>query len=104
MKAEGIHEGCIEQIQRLYEERLYKGKEVPTDEKGRIRIDDWEMRNDVQSQIAALWEESTTENLVTIGDLAGYKQDFLNLFGFGFEGVDYTKDSDEMLQVPSIKD
>ncbi|WP_291115799.1 enoyl-ACP reductase FabV [Flavobacterium sp. UBA6135] len=103
MKAEGIHEGCIEQIQRLYSDRLYHGNEIPTDEQGRIRIDDWEMRNDVQSQIAALWVESTTENLAAIGDLAGYKQDFLNLFGFGFDGVDYLKDSDEMTLIPSIE-
>ncbi|MFM7896971.1 MAG: enoyl-ACP reductase FabV, partial [Flavobacterium sp.] len=81
MKAEGIHEGCIEQIQRLYAERLYTGNPVPTDDKGRIRIDDWEMRADVQEKIAKLWGESTTETLVELGDLAGYKQDFLNLFG-----------------------
>ncbi|OGS62362.1 MAG: trans-2-enoyl-CoA reductase [Flavobacteria bacterium GWF1_32_7] len=103
MKAEGIHEGCIEQIQRLYADRLYTGNEVPTDEKGRIRIDDWEMRADVQERIAKLWLESTTESLVELGDLAGYKQDFLNLFGFGFEGVDYQADTNEMVMVPSIK-
>jgi enoyl-[acyl-carrier protein] reductase/trans-2-enoyl-CoA reductase (NAD+) len=103
MKAEGIHEGCIEQIQRLYQQRLYSGNAVPTDEQGRIRIDDWEMRSDVQERIAKLWIESTTESLVELGDLAGYKQDFLNLFGFGFEGVDYLADADEMVQVPSIK-
>ena len=103
MKAEGIHEGCIEQIQRLYQQRLYSGNAVPTDEQGRIRIDDWEMRPDVQEKIAKLWVESTTESLVELGDLAGYKQDFLNLFGFGFEGVDYLADADEMVQVPSIK-
>ncbi|SHJ66605.1 enoyl-ACP reductase FabV [Flavobacterium haoranii] len=102
MKEKGIHEGCIEQIQRLYADRLYSGGEVPVDEKGRIRIDDWEMREDVQSQIATLWGESTTENLVEIGDLAGYKQDFLNLFGFGFEGVDYNADTNEMVMIPSI--
>jgi len=102
MKAEGIHEGCIEQIQRLYQQRLYTGQAVPTDDKGRIRIDDWEMREDVQAKVAALWKESTTETLPEIGDLAGYKQDFLNLFGFGFEGVDYLAESDEMVQVPSI--
>jgi enoyl-[acyl-carrier protein] reductase/trans-2-enoyl-CoA reductase (NAD+) len=96
MKAEGIHEGCIEQIQRLYQQRLYTGQAVPTDDKGRIRIDDWEMREDVQAK------ESTTESLPEIGDLAGYKQDFLNLFGFGFEGVDYLAEADEMVQVPSI--
>ena len=103
MKAEGIHEGCIEQIQRLYADRLYTGNAVPTDDKGRIRIDDWEMRTDVQEKIAKLWGESTTETLVELGDLAGYKQDFLNLFGFGFEGVDYQADTNEMVLVPSIK-
>ena len=103
MKAEGIHEGCIEQIQRLYAERLYTGNAVPTDDKGRIRIDDWEMRADVQECIAKLWLESTTETLVELGDLAGYKQDFLNLFGFGFEGIDYQVDVNEMVKVPSIK-
>ncbi|MBE9576938.1 enoyl-ACP reductase FabV [Flavobacterium proteolyticum] len=103
MKAEGIHEGCIEQIQRLYADRLYTGNAVPTDDKGRIRIDDWEMRTDVQEKIAKLWGESTTETLVELGDLAGYKQDFLNLFGFGFDGVDYEADTNEMVMVPSIK-
>lgn len=102
MKAEGIHEGCIEQIQRLYQQRLYSGQAVPTDDQGRIRIDDWEMREDVQARVAQLWKESTTESLPEIGDLAGYKQDFLNLFGFGFDGVDYLADANEMVQVPSI--
>ncbi|WP_395065760.1 enoyl-ACP reductase FabV [Flavobacterium sp.] len=102
MKADGIHEGCIEQIQRLYSQRLYTGNEVSTDSNGRIRIDDWEMRDDVQAEVAKLWLEATTETLPKIGDLAGYKQDFLNLFGFGFNGVDYSLDSDEMVLVPSI--
>jgi enoyl-[acyl-carrier protein] reductase / trans-2-enoyl-CoA reductase (NAD+) len=103
MKAKGIHEGCIEQIQRLYSERLYTGKPVPTDENGRIRIDDWEMREDVQEQVSSLWDKATTESLIEIGDLAGYKQDFLNLFGFGFNGVDYNADTNELVTVPSIK-
>ena len=102
MKAEGIHEGCIEQIQRLFHDRLYTGKPIPTDESGRIRIDDWEMRPDVQQKIADLWQLATTESLSEIGDLPGYKQDFLNLFGFGFEGVDYLADANEMVGVPSI--
>ena len=102
MKAEGIHEGCIEQIQRLYQDRLYTGKPIPTDEKGRIRIDDWEMREDVQEKIATLWKQATTESLPEIGDLEGYKKDFLNLFGFEFEGVDYQADANEMVGVPSI--
>jgi enoyl-[acyl-carrier protein] reductase/trans-2-enoyl-CoA reductase (NAD+) len=103
MKAEGVHEGCIEQIQRLYAQRLYTGAAIPTDDKGRIRIDDWEMRDDIQAQIKTLWSDATTENLSEIGDLAGYKQDFLNLFGFGFDGVDYQADTTEMVLVPSIK-
>jgi len=102
MKAEGVHEGCIEQIQRLFEQRLYTGKEVQTDDKGRIRIDDWEMRDDIQDRIKTLWEKATTENLSEIGDLAGYKQDFLNLFGFGFEGVDYNVDTNELVKIHSI--
>lgn len=102
MKAEGVHEGCIEQIQRLYADRLYTKELIPTDDKGRIRIDDWEMREDIQAQIKTLWDSATTENLNTIGDLAGYKQDFLNLFGFGFDGVDYLADTSEMVMVPSI--
>ena len=84
MKAEGIHEGCIEQIQRLYADSLFSGKEMPLDESGRIRIDDWEMREDVQEKIAKLRIEAVTENLSKRGDLEGYKQDFHNLFGFGF--------------------
>ncbi|MEI7508982.1 MAG: enoyl-ACP reductase FabV [Flavobacterium sp.] len=102
MKSDGIHEGCIEQIQRLYSQRLNTGNEVPTDSNGRIRIDDWEMRDDVQERVATLWNEATTETLPMIGDLAGYKQDFLNLFGFGFSGVDYLADANEMVMVPSI--
>ena len=102
MKAQGIHEGCIEQIQRLFSERLYIGTTVPTDDKGRIRIDDWEMREDVQEQVAKLWSEATTESLPNLGDLAGYKQDFLNLFGFGFEGVNYLVDENELVAIESI--
>ena len=102
MKEEGIHEGCIEQIQRLFQERLYIGSPIPTDEKGRVRIDDWEMRPDVQEKVAKLWLKATTDTLPEIGDLQGYKQDFLNLFGFGFEGVDYLADANEMVSVSSI--
>jgi enoyl-[acyl-carrier protein] reductase/trans-2-enoyl-CoA reductase (NAD+) len=103
MKEKGIHEGCIEQIQRLFEQRLYTGQPVPTDDKGRIRIDDWEMRDDVQDKVKELWDTATSDNLTHIGDLSGYKLDFLNLFGFDFDGVDYDKDTNEMVMVPSIK-
>jgi enoyl-[acyl-carrier protein] reductase/trans-2-enoyl-CoA reductase (NAD+) len=102
MKEEGIHEGCIEQIQRLYQERLYTGQEVPTDEKGRIRIDDLEMRADVQEKVANLWKQAVTENLSEIGDLEGYRKDFYNLFGFEFDGVDYKADVNEVVNISSI--
>ncbi|MFY7958150.1 MAG: enoyl-ACP reductase FabV, partial [Flavobacterium macrobrachii] len=88
MKKDGSHEGCIEQMQRLYSDRLYNGSEIPTDEKGRIRIDDWEMRQVYQDEIAELWKSISTETLTENGDLTGYKSDFLNLFGFGFDSVD----------------
>jgi len=103
MKEEGIHEGCIEQIQRLFQDRLYTGSPVPVDDKGRIRIDDWEMRDDVQAKVAKLWEEATTETLPAIGDLAGYRNDFLNLFGFEFAGVDYKAEANEVVNIESIK-
>jgi enoyl-[acyl-carrier protein] reductase/trans-2-enoyl-CoA reductase (NAD+) len=102
MKQEGIHEGCIEQIQRLYQDRLYTGKPIPTDDKGRIRIDDWEMREDVQAKVAQLWLEAVTENVSEIGDLEGYRKDFYNLFGFEVGGVDYKEDTNEMVHVQSI--
>jgi enoyl-[acyl-carrier protein] reductase/trans-2-enoyl-CoA reductase (NAD+) len=60
------------------------------------------MRADVQEKVATLWKQATTETLPEIGDLKGYKQDFLNLFGFGFEGVEYLADTDEMVNVSSI--
>ncbi|TMM28612.1 trans-2-enoyl-CoA reductase family protein [Polaribacter aestuariivivens] len=103
MKEKGIHEGCIEQIQRLYSERLFTDGEVPLDEKGRIRIDDWEMYDDVQEEVISLWENATTENLNEIGDLEGYSNDFYNLFGFKVPGVNYDKDVNEMVTIPSEK-
>ncbi|MFB9865031.1 enoyl-ACP reductase FabV [Rufibacter immobilis] len=102
MKEQGLHEGTIEQMDRLFRERLYTGGEVAVDEKGRIRVDDWEMRDDVQAQVAALWEQANTENLSEIGDLAGYRTDFFNLFGFEVEGVDYEKDVNEVVEVPGL--
>lgn len=102
MKAEGLHEGCIEQMQRLFQERLYTGEAMITDEQGRIRVDDLEMREDVQAQVAALWTEANTETLPAIGDLPGYKKDFLNLFGFDVAGVDYDAEADEMVAVPGL--
>lgn len=102
MKEKGIHEGCIEQIQRLFQDRLY-AETTPTDDQGRIRVDDWEMRDDVQAEVAALWEKATTETLPTIGDLKGYEKDFFNLFGFMVPGIDYDKDVNEMVEISGLQ-
>ncbi|MBE7653110.1 trans-2-enoyl-CoA reductase family protein [Tenacibaculum finnmarkense] len=102
MKEKGIHEGCIEQIQRLYSQRLFGG-DLALDEKGRIRVDDWEMREDVQAEIAELWEKATTENLSEIGDLEGYSQEFFKLFGFKVAGINYDAEVNEVVSVPSIQ-
>ncbi|AOW17019.1 trans-2-enoyl-CoA reductase [Polaribacter vadi] len=102
MKDKEIHEGCIEQIQRLYSERLFGG-DLALDEKGRIRVDDWEMYDDVQEEVAELWEKATTENLAEIGDLQGYSDEFFNLFGFKVPGVNYEADVNEVVKIPSEK-
>jgi len=92
MKEKGLHEDCIQQMYRLFAERLYTGGKVPVDEEGRIRVDDWEMRDDVQQEIARQWSGVTSENLKQIGDLSQYQSDFLQMHGFGFDSIDYEKD------------
>jgi enoyl-[acyl-carrier protein] reductase/trans-2-enoyl-CoA reductase (NAD+) len=92
MKEKNIHEACIQQMYRLFADRLYAEGETAVDSHGRIRLDDWEMREDVQSEISRLWTTVTTENLKSIGDLAQYQEDFLQIHGFGFDTVDYEKD------------
>ncbi|HEX9980312.1 MAG TPA: enoyl-ACP reductase FabV [Flavobacterium sp.] len=104
MKEAGTHEGTIEQIQRLYQQRLFTGESVPTDDNGRIRIDDLEMDENIQSEVAKLWSIATTENVSEIGDLKGYRKDFYNLFGFDVVGVDYNADANEMVEIASIKE
>jgi enoyl-[acyl-carrier protein] reductase/trans-2-enoyl-CoA reductase (NAD+) len=104
MKEKGTHEGTIEQMQRLFADRLYtENGEVPLDANGRIRIDDWEMAEDVQAEVAKYWDKVTTETLAEISDIDGYRKEFFNLFGFELEGVDYEKDANENVQVPSIE-
>lgn len=103
MKAKGTHEGTIEQMERLFSERLYTADgNVPLDDAGRIRIDDWEMADDVQAEVAKLWDSVTSENLSEISDIEGYRKEFFNLFGFEMEGIDYEKDSNEHVIIPSI--
>jgi len=102
MKAKKLHEGCIEQIQRLYADKLFSGAEVPLDEAGRIRIDDWEMRDDVQEEMKQIWDVITTETIHKMGDPCGYTRDFRQLFGFGVKYVDYHLDVDEMVEIEGL--
>jgi enoyl-[acyl-carrier protein] reductase/trans-2-enoyl-CoA reductase (NAD+) len=100
MKEMGLHEGCIEQISRLCRERLYFAEaaedpaKVPVDSEGRIRIDDWEMREDVQKAVLARMDSVTEETIQTLTDIAGFRHDFLEAHGFDVAGVDYGADID----------
>ncbi|MDR1890628.1 MAG: trans-2-enoyl-CoA reductase family protein [Puniceicoccales bacterium] len=93
MKEKGIHEGCIEQMVKLFDDRLYgpyAGKFL--DEQGRIRLDEFELKKDVQDAVAKIWPAISTENLKELSDIDGYKQEFLKLFGFGLASIDYNED------------
>lgn len=102
MKAKGTHEGCIEQIHRLFAGH-YGAPGGPTlDEKGRIRIDDWEMRPEVQAEVEKIWDLVTTERIDELSDFEGYQKEFYRLFGFGLAGVDYSAETDPVRPVPSL--
>jgi len=92
MKEKECHEGCIEQMYRLFNDRLYA--DASTDAEGRIRVDDWEMREDVQAEVASLWDRVESENLESLSDIESYRAEFLGLFGFGFAGIDYAAEVD----------
>ena len=91
MKDKNIHEGCIEQMNRLFHEKLNNGNPI-VDTQNRIRLDDYEMREDVQSQVMEYWDQINTDNVTDLADLTGYFEDFYNMFGFHFDNIDYTKD------------
>jgi enoyl-[acyl-carrier protein] reductase/trans-2-enoyl-CoA reductase (NAD+) len=101
MKARGTHEGCIEQMQRLFAERLY-AETIEVDDQGRIRVDDWEMTEEIQTAVATAWEKVSTQTIEELTDFAGYQEEFLKLFGFGLDGVDYTADTDPAISPPSL--
>lgn len=101
MKAKGSHEDTIEQMDRLFRDRLCNGQPQP-DEAGRIRLDDWEMTPEVQSEIDELWAKVDTDNLLSLADVEGYETSFLRLFGFGLPGVDYAAETDPNVRVPSL--
>jgi enoyl-[acyl-carrier protein] reductase / trans-2-enoyl-CoA reductase (NAD+) len=94
MREEGLHEGCMEQIYRLFSERLYRedGSKPETDADNRLRLDDWELREDIQQHCRDLWPQVTTENLSELTDYREYKAEFIKLFGFGIDGIDYDAD------------
>ncbi|MCM5704387.1 enoyl-ACP reductase FabV [Larsenimonas salina] len=98
MKEKGLHEGTIDQLNRLYRERLYSDGEMATDDKGRVRLDDWELRDDVQNACKELWPQVTSDNLFDITDYANYKREFLKLFGFERSDVDYDADVNPNVQ------
>jgi len=102
MKVAGNHEECAEQMDRLFRERLNSSTPA-VDDAGRIRLDDWEMADDLQNLIADRWAKVTTENLADLADFAGYQESFHRLFGFGLAGVDYGADVDVQVPIPSIK-
>ena len=101
MKTRGTHEGCIEQLYRLFTECLYSDS-PRTDEEGRLRVDELEMDPEVQSAVAAAWSEISTENLISSTDFKGYKQDFLNLFSFEIEGVDYEAEVNPEVEISNL--
>lgn len=99
MKEKGTHEGCIEQMHRLYAEKL---PALKTDERGMLRLDDWEMEPDVQAAVLRAWNEITDENLGQLADVEGYWEDFYQMFGFRMKGVDYAADVEVDVPVESI--
>ncbi len=101
MKEDGSHEGCIEQLYRLYTECLYS--DTPRlDEEGRLRVDELELRPEIQDKVAEAWSQITTENLAELTDFQEYKHEFLNLFGFDIEGVDYDADVNPVVEIKNL--
>lgn len=102
MKEKELHENCIQQMYRLFSEHLYNGGAAAADGSHLIRIDDWEMREDVQAEVKKRWSEIETANVPELADLPGYQDDFFNLFGFRTEGVDYEADSEPAVDIPNL--
>lgn len=102
MQDKGLHEGCIEQIFRLFSQRLCL-KDMPVDETNRIRLDDWELREDVQDSCRQLWPQLTNDNLRTETAYDLYKAEFMRLFGFGLEGINYEADVDPIVDFKPLE-
>ena len=103
MKEQGVHEGCIEQMYRLLHDKVF-GDPAATDEEGRIRMDDLEMKPEIQKRVSEIWERINSEALNTDADIDGYWEDFYRLFGFRVPGVDYEADVSCTVPVPSIEE
>lgn len=101
MKERGVHEDCIQQIDRMYRDLLFVPQPV-TDEKGRLRPDNLELDPQIQQEVSAVWERITTESIRSDADIGGYWEDFFRMFGFGLPGVDYTLDQDPQVEIPSL--
>lgn len=103
MKEQNVHEGCIEQMYRLFHDRLY-AQPVPVDAEGLIRIDDWEMRPEIQQEVSKAWEQIANDNVEQLADIDGYWLDFYQMFGFRIPGVDYESDTEADVSIPSISE
>ncbi len=103
MKEKGLHEDCIQQMDRLFRTQMYGDGYLNFDDEGRVRVDDWEMRPDVQKAVAAIWPEVESDTIDALTDFAGYQENFLKLFGFGMEGVDYEADVDPVRDLPGSR-
>ena len=97
MKEANRHESIIEHVYRLFATQLATGATPNLDDAGRIRIDDWELAPEIQDEVRRRWPLVTTENLPQLGDLEGFRKDFLKIFGFGIDGVDYEAEQDPTL-------
>lgn len=103
MKQHKLHENCIEQMIRLFQDRLYAQKgEIPVDEKGLVRLDDWEMKPEIQSDVEALWNTVDSTNIESTTDLKGYRHEFHKLFGFEMPGINYDADYEPDVAIPSL--
>lgn len=101
MKDHECHEGCVQQMYRLFHDKL-SWNASETDKEGLIRMDDWEMREDIQQEVSALWKEISTENVEQVADIKGYWEDFYQIFGFSIPGVDYEQDVSLDVSIPSL--
>jgi len=102
MKDKGTHEGCIEQMDRLFRDRLYGPGDVPVDEAGRIRLDELELDPGVQETVEGLWKRATTENLPQLADFDACRRELSRICGFEVDGVDYGADIDPNIRIPSL--